>query len=258
MKFFLNLIVILFALIGYAKNDATSNAVDSAPSADGAKSVPSTLAYEHALSLQVEATVISGLYASIQTNCKTARAEHCVMLDSNLNTGDYPSATIKIRASASGIQNIIASLKTQGDIIQQSVKAEDLAGPIGDNEKRLTMLKGYRESLEALRLRANADIDNLIRINSELASVQAEIESITGQQFYLKQRIATELLTIDIRATHRAVFWRPIFESLAEFKTDFSESLASAIRFIAYALPWIFTLLLFFWLGRKLWRARAK
>ena len=69
---------------------------------------------------------------------------------------------------------------TQGDVTHQSTSAEDLAGPLADQVKRLALLRDYRDRLEALRVKAASAIDSLIKVNHALAQVQAELEAAAG------------------------------------------------------------------------------
>jgi hypothetical protein len=176
-----------------------------------------------------------------------------VILGSELDTGRYVSAELKFRAKPNGIQKIISVLSSQGEVISQSTKAEDLAAPIEDSAKKLAMLIDYRSKLEALLGHANNTIDTLIKVNKELAQVQSDIEALTGQRTHLLQRVETEILNVTISSIHNRSFWKPILIAFSEFGSDFSKGVSGAITGIAYLIPWGLTLLAFIWIGRILW-----
>ena len=228
----------------------------AAPAADGTPG--RYLAYEHSLELDVGEKRVASVHEAAAKACREAVAVQCVMLESHLNTGRAVSANLKFRAKPAGIKKIIAVLNTQGEVIRQSVTAEDLAAPIGDSARKLAMLNDYRSKLEALRVNASQNIEALIKVNQELAQVQSDIESLTGERAHLIQRVETETLTVAISTTNSRAFWRPIGDAFGDFGFNLSQGIASAIHGAAYIIPWSITLLLFWWGGRKIWSRRKR
>jgi hypothetical protein len=104
-----------------------------------------------------------------------------VILGSQLDADDAATATLKVRATAVGIREISERLSQEGRITKQAVTGVHLAAPIGDSAKRLLILSEYRARLEGLRQKTNADLSNLMRLNSELAEVQGQIEALSGE-----------------------------------------------------------------------------
>lgn len=214
------------------------------------------MAYEHAVSLDVEASRIAAIHAATEAACRALVEAQCVVLDSRLDTGTDTSASLKLRARPDGVRRLLAELATQGDVIHQSVKAEDLAAPIDDTARKLAMLEDYRSRLEALRADADGDIDALIKVNRELASVQGDIESLSGQRAHLLQRVDTEILTVSLTSTSSRSFWQPIGVAFSDFGGDLAEGVASAITGTAYLVPWGIVLVVLVWIGRKFLRRR--
>lgn len=136
--------------------------------------------------------------------------------------------------------------------------AEDLAAPIGDSAKKLAMLNDYRSKLEALRGNASQNIDALIKVNQELAQVQSDIESLSGERAHLIQRVETEILTVSISTSNSRAFWRPIGNAFSDFGINLAQGISSAIYGAAYIIPWSITLLLLWWGGRKIWSRRRR
>lgn len=249
-------LLLLIALGACAKKDESAG---SAPMPPGkAVNSPATrlLAYEHALSLEAEEQKVAVAFEAAQAACREAAAEACVVLQSHIRSGRQASASLTFRAAPSGIRKLVAALGRQGEITSQSTKAEDLASPIEDAEKKLQMLSDYRAKLQGLLGRAGTEVDALIKLNRELAQVQSEIEALSGTHAHLMQRVQTEILRVSIGAVRQQSFWRPIAEALAEFGSNLSHGISGAITGLAYLLPWAFALLCFTWAGRKLWRRR--
>lgn len=214
----------------------------------------STLALEHNLSLEVEAEQLTTVFERGLAACREAVSESCNVLESRINSGRIHSGILKFRAQPAGIKKIINALSKESKVATQSTTAEDLAAPIADGAKRLAMLKDYRTQLEALRGRANNDVDALIKLSHELAQVQSELEAAEGTQARLKQRVETEILNVTLDTSTTSVFWKPITSALADFGGNLSQGISSVISGVAYLLPWLVLILFGVWGSRKLWR----
>jgi len=214
------------------------------------------LAYEHALQVNVAQSRMAAAYEAAQAACAAAAAEQCVVLRASFASGPPAYASLQMRAKPAGIGKLTALLGAQGDIVSQSMNAEDLGGPIEDADKKLAMLKDYRERLEELRGRAASGIDSLIRINQELAQVQSQIEAQTGAAAQLMRRVDTELLNIEIHSKAEQSFWRPVISALSGFAATLAGGTSAAINTVAYTLPFCVVLLGLGWLLRRLWPRR--
>lgn len=234
---------------------ATAAAAARGGKADGPRQ---TLAYEHSILIDTQEARVAPIHEAALSACRAASDDLCTVLDSHLSTGRQASASLRFRARPAGIAKLVAALGRQGDITEQSTKAEDLAGPIQDADKKLAMLTTYRAELEALRGRAGNGIDALIKLNHELAEVQSEWEAAAGVQATLLQRVQTETLDVTIRSTHGRAFWSPISLALSEFGSHLSEGVSATITATAYLLPWVVLLGVVAWIARRLWRRRQR
>ncbi len=211
------------------------------------KASPSTIAYEHTLHLDVPESEVAVRYHTAQSLCKR---DECAILESNLDTGEVFEGSLKLRAKPATIDAIIKALSPQGEVINHNVRGEDLALPISDATKKLSMLQTYRNSLEGLLKRHNVDIDSLIKINQQLAQVQSDIESLSGEKAHLELRVKTEILNISIVSETNRSFYAPIKHTLSEFKSTLASGISALIGIIAFVLPFGIVL----WLGRRGWR----
>ena len=249
--------VMLAALIvcGCAKKDDASTL---AGLGKAEKSDNQFMAYEHSLSLNAEEENVKKMAEKADALCRNDRENNCTVLDLKLSTGSNVSAKLRLRAKSEGIRTIIKAISADGEVINQSTHAEDLAKPITDSSKRLEMLKDYQAKLVNINARARADIDSLIKISKELASVQSEIESVAGEKAHFMQRVNTEILNISIDSRRKNSFWKPIVSAMSEFSTNLANGISSAITAVAYLLPWLVVILGVVWVGRRFWRLRAK
>lgn len=251
------LLVALFAAGCTQKSAVMAPASGAAPTAEAAASVNRYLAYEHTISIDTPEEKIAPLFEAVQAACRAAVAESCAILEARVSGGEYASAQLRFRATAKGIRNLIEVLSAQADVASRSTSAEDLAGPIEDTAKKLAMLTDYRGKLEALRGRSNSDVDALIKLTHELAQAQSEIESLSGVQAQLVQRVETEILNVSIASFHSRSFFRPIGDSMADFGGNLAEAIATFITGMAYLLPWALLVALAIWVWRML-RKRAR
>jgi len=249
----------LLVLVGCGQRSghgAPAPAAAEAPSP--APSPNKYLAYEHTVVIDAEDDKVAPLFESAQAACRQATAESCAILDARITRSDTSYATLRFRARADGIKKLLALLSSQGKVSSLSTTAEDLAGPIADTAKQLAMLTDYRSRLEALRGRPNNDVDALIKLNRELADVQNQIESLSGEQAHLVQRVETEILNVTISSYENRSFWSPIGESTSEFGGNLSTGIATAITALAYMIPWGLVIALIVWGILKLVRRRKR
>lgn len=212
------------------------------------------LAYEHNVDVMAGEAQIRPLYEKVVAACKADTENGCLLLDSSIDSGRYVHARISMRAKPAGIKKMMALVGSEGEITSQGTKVEDLGRPVLDSKKRLEMLKQYQAQLQDLEKRSGANVDALIKVSKELATVQVELEQATAANALLMQRIDTDLLNVAISAEGKQSFWTPVKRALGNFTDNLSEGVANAITAMAYILPWLIAFVLLFPLGRKGWR----
>ena len=168
--------------------------------------------------------------------------------------GRESSAHIRVRVKRPGIEKLISLAATGGEVASRNTSAEDLEGPIRDNAKRLDMLRSYREKLLALESKVGSNPEALIKVSQELATVQSELESATGVEARLMERVKMDLLNISIQSRTQRGFWSPVKRAASDFGSNLSEGIASAITGLAYLLPWSLILFAAGFVLRKIWR----
>lgn len=243
----IGVILVVFFLFGCSESAENPTKAPSEKNISENSKPSQMLAYEHTLSMDVPETQVSILYNMTQSLCNS---NDCVILESNLDRGEEFRGTLKIRAKPEKIQDIIKILGSKGDVVNHTVRGEDLAVPISDSEKKLSMLKEYRSSLEALQKRQNVSIDSIIKINQQLAQVQSEIETLSGEKAHLELRVKTEVLNVYIISENNRSFLAPIKHTITEFKSTFSTGISVLISIIAFLLPFA----VFLWFIRMGWR----
>jgi hypothetical protein len=230
----------------------------AAPAGDSAGKRRATLATTRSVQMQVAPEAIAPLFTSTQAACEADVDSQCVVMASRLETGERAHAELTLRAAPAGIARLLARLHAGTGLVGESASSQDLAAPIVDSERQMAMAREYRDSLLALRAKGSNDIKTLMSVNEELARVQSQLESATGERAHLQQRVDTETLTVSIDSTgaHETHAWRSITDAFREFGTHLAEAAGGAITFVAYAIPWAVVLLPLAWSVRWLWRRR--
>lgn len=221
--------------------------------ADGA--APS-MAYERTLVIDVDEARLASTFGEVGDACNRLGPDQCELVSSRLTSGRAASASFRFRASVAGIDSLVADLSKRGSISEDATSAKDLAGPITDAGKNLAMLVDYRAKLEALQARSANDVDALIKLTRELARVQAEVEAATGTSAALAKRVERQILDVSLVSARSRSFWRPVAEATADFGSNLSAGLSSAITAAAYLVPWVILLGVFGLIARTLWRRR--
>lgn len=239
-------------------------AASAGPAADSnvAKASPArapTLAYTHSVTLAVAQAEVAPLAAKVQAACRELPDLRCTVLSSAVHGGDYPGATLQLRATPADIITLKRGLAGAGEMVSDATSAEDLAEQMTDNAKRLDMLLAYRRELEQLRSRANHDIASLLQVQRELAQVQADIEQATGEKAYFLRRVNYEILNVEIASEATRSGLQPIREATAHFLENLATAAGTVISAVAFLLPWGALVTLVWWLVRPVrrwWRAR--
>ncbi|HEY7640376.1 MAG TPA: DUF4349 domain-containing protein [Steroidobacteraceae bacterium] len=252
--------VALIALTGCQKEQAAADGVIAAqsPATTGVAGQPhDTLAYEHTVAVNLAKDVVPARLHQIEVACNADAASRCAILESSLRwAADLPSASIRMRLAPAGVGGLIELASRDGKITARSTQAEDLAQPVADTERQLTLLGVHRDRLTEIMKSRDLKIDQLITVSKELASVQSQIDALNSAHANLRRRIDTDLLTIDLTPP-LADFESdatPVKDAVRQFGRDFREALAMVIAFVAGLVPWLFVILPGLVLLRMFWR----
>lgn len=251
-------LAVLVILTGCSKPQQGAASGEHAVMREGAGAARQ-MAYEHSVRFDAAPDRLPAIHAAGLAACREAGPAACTLLESRIDSEPRAEAALKFRARPQVIPKLIAAFGTQAELAHQSTSAEDLSGPIADSARQLAMLEDYRARLEDMRGRAGNDIDALIKVNHELAEVQATLEAAAGKRAELAQRVETEILNVAIGTEAHRPFWTPIGRALRSFGGNLAEGIAYAITALPYLLPWLFMIAFALWALRRClrwWRRR--
>ncbi|GHA16188.1 hypothetical protein GCM10008090_27490 [Arenicella chitinivorans] len=216
------------------------------------------LAYTHQIAVDVDHSALSSVFNSVIETCVHETEYVCLIMRSEESGGEYAYGHITLRVSPNGIDKYKRLVTESGELAAQSMHAEDLTAAVKDTEKRLEMLNSYQARLQKLEQNPNVNVDALIKLSSEMAEVQTQIEFAQGQKAKLYQRINMDVLEITLQSSRDTTFYGPIGDALSTFADNVADGLSVFITAMAYLLPWLLLLMLLIWLLRLFWGRRKR
>ena len=91
----------------------------------------------------------------------------------------------------------VTDLSQLGTVISVSINAQDVTTQVVDLDARIQVLQTSIDRLKVIQEQA-ASVADLVAVESELASRQGELDSLTAQRTYLGQQVAMSTLTVSI------------------------------------------------------------
>jgi hypothetical protein len=218
---------------------------------------PNTLSREHSAEIDVPESELATSFRRVADRCTADSAHHCVILRSDLSSGQYASGLIKLRIDPAGVEDLVSFASSLGNLQRRATKVEDLADAMADTHARVEMLTTYRKQLLELQGKAGTNVEAAIKIAGELATVQTDLERASGEAAYQVKRTTTDIVNIHFVVSAHRAFWRPVREAAGDFLQNFASGISQAITAIAYIVPWLFVIVPGLYLVRFLWRRRG-
>jgi uncharacterized protein DUF4349 len=107
-------------------------------------------------------------------------------------------ATLEIKIPASKYDQAVGSLSTIGKVETVNSTAQDVGEEFVDVTARVSNARRLEERLITLLSTRTGKLDEVLRVERELARVREEIERYEGRLRYLSTRVATSTLTITV------------------------------------------------------------
>lgn len=111
--------------------------------------------------------------------------------------GGSRRATLVLRIPALAYGSFLSGLAELGDVTQRREWTENVTEEFIDLEARLGALREQEQRLQQLA-RDSASLEDLIRLESEIARVRSEIERIQGRLRYLNNRVDYSTVRVEL------------------------------------------------------------
>lgn len=116
--------------------------------------------------------------------------------------GGYRSASLRVRVPADDLDNTMDALRGLGRVTDEGISATDVTDRLIDNEARLAAWYVQEERLVDL-LENAPTVEDIIQIERRISEVRSDIEHVEATQRNLADRVATSLITVNLRLPGR-------------------------------------------------------
>jgi hypothetical protein len=168
-------------------------------------------------------------------------------------------ATLEIKIPASKYDQAVGDLSTIGKVETVNSTAEDVGEEFVDVTARVNNARRLEERLITLLSTRTGKLDEVLRVERELARVREEIERYEGRLRFLSTRAATSTLTITVHEPMPVLGntpgTNPIAAALRRAWRNFVGLVAAIIESLGVVIP---LALIGFggWLGYRRWKRR--
>jgi len=166
-------------------------------------------------------------------------------------------ATLEVKIPASKYDQAVGDLSTIGKVETVNSTAEDVGEEFVDVTARVTNARRLEERIIALLSTRTAKLDEVLRVEHELARVREEIERYEGRLRFLSTRAATSTLTITVHEPMPVLGntpgTNPIAAALRRAWRNFVGFLAAIIESLGVVIP-LALIGLAGWLGYLRWK----
>jgi hypothetical protein len=150
------------------------------------------------------------------------------------------SATLTLRIPSGDLDRTLDELRSLGTVNYVSLNASDVTQQSADVNARVTALTTSVDRLLSLMSQATSTTD-LIAIEGELSSRQADLESMVSQRDYLADQVEYSTITLELYSTGTVAPGTPdtFWSGIAAGWTALVAALGAALVGIGFALPWL-------------------
>jgi hypothetical protein len=156
---------------------------------------------------------------------------------------DKGSAQLVLRIPASKLTAVLDKLEELGKADQVSLSTSDVTVQSQDLDARINALRDSITRIQALISQAS-NIDDLIKLEGEISTRQAELESLESQQRYLADQIAMSTINLYLQSVAQAPVVQPdtFWSGLTAGWNGFVGFWAGLLVVLGVMLPWLITL----------------
>jgi uncharacterized coiled-coil protein SlyX len=184
------------------------------------------------------------------------------MVSSSLNQPqEAPFANLVVRVPSDELRPTLEFLRGIAiKVTSENLKGRDVTDQYMDVEARITTLEKTKAKFEEILNKAEK-VDEILRVQREVISLQTQIDSLMGQQQYLEKTSENAKLTIYMSTDEWSLPYAPeepsfrpkvIFKQAVRSLVQTLRGLANKIIWVGvYSVVWLPILLVYWWWRRK-------
>lgn len=153
------------------------------------------------------------------------------------------NASMTFRVPSGMLDDVLAGAEAWGEVTHEQTSAVDMTDTYTDNASRLESARAKKNRLDALYEQAES-MEDIITLTNAIFDVQAEIESLEGQNSRIDDEVSFATLYVSVSEKSSAVsakqpFFTRLGRQLADGWENFGEFVSNAVLGLTYALPWV-------------------
>lgn len=190
---------------------------------------------EHAIDLEVGRDALDAAVDRLLGAC-AGQPSACTLLGSERAGGDVGTARVQMRLAPPAVAPMLRLAASLGRVVGQRSTAQDVSETLSDVAARMRTLELYRAKLERIQT-GTRDVDALIRIASELAKTQSELDALASTQATTLHKTRTELVTVALRVPVPPTRSQALRDALASFGANVESVVAGLVTLCSFLLP---------------------
>jgi len=151
------------------------------------------------------------------------------------------SAELILRIPMNRLDAVVEDLRALGTVDEFSTTSSDVTNKVTDLDAHISTLRASTQRIEALLAEAK-DITDIIKLEDELASRQAELESLEAEQRGLNDQVSLSTITLSLTTVPVVV----VEDSPSNFFDGLAAGWNALVNFVSVALvvlgallPWL-------------------
>ncbi|MGW3243636.1 DUF4349 domain-containing protein [Streptomyces sp. NPDC001070] len=209
--------------------------------------------------LTVEAKNVSGAVVRARTLVE-GTGGYVGSESTSLDEDGREYSTITLRVPPEGYDRVLEDLAKLGKLLNRKVDAQDVTGQVVDVESRLKTQRASVARVRELMDRATK-LSDIVSLESELSTRQADLEALEAQQASLKARTGMATITLEVQEPEPKAapqkdddgFWATVGDALGAGWHAFYVTLRAILVALAAVAPFA-ALILLGYLGFRLLR----
>ena len=181
----------------------SSNALAPSGASAGAPSPVTTELAEQLViegALRLEVTQTEGLIGGLRTQLESLGGR--IVKEEVSGLGESWRAQLTLRVPPQHVETIVSSLAGRGEILDKAISSADVSKTLFDQELAIKNAQLTLDRLEGILRQGGLTMQDVLAIEREMTRLRGEIESIKGQQQFLKDRVA--LATLEVTITRKS------------------------------------------------------
>ena len=178
-----------------------------------------------------------------------------------IQTGEHQvrSATLELKVPSARFDSVMTGMPALGKVEHSSTTAEDVGEEFVDLTARAENAKRLEARLVTLLATRTGKLDDVLKVERELARVREEIERHEGRLRYLTTRVAMSTIHATVHEKMPVIAAAPgrnvLLEAFKNMWRNFVRIVVVGIEMLGVAIPVLLVLLGAWWMFRR-WRHR--